>query len=276
MAASRFVALTTGEVGCDIPAAGVAMVTLNRPDRLNAYTFPLCADVLRALAAFRDDDALKVLVLTGAGTRAFCAGGDLAGDDPTAAARVAEVMGHGRDVREGLQAVILALAALDKPTLAMIRGYAIAGGLALALACDFRFASDLARLGDTSTRAAALPDEGGAWLFPRAMGYDRALRMTLMHEIYPASEAERLGLVTAVYADDQLEPETLAFCEALAGKAPYAVRLTKLLMRKGLESTLAASMVDAQMAVMVNNPTADTAEGIAAFREKRPPVFQGR
>ena len=185
-------------------------------------------------------------------------------------------MGHGRQMREGMQAVVLALRRLDKPSTAMIRGYAVAGGLALAMACDFRFAARSARLGDTSNKAGLLPDEGGAWLFPRAMGLDRALKMTLLHEIYDAPEAERLGLVTEVVADEDLETRTLAFCEALAAKAPLAVRLSKMMMEKAMDVGLEASMADAQMAVMITNPSHDAREGIAAFREKRAPKFEGR
>jgi enoyl-CoA hydratase/carnithine racemase len=222
---------------------------------------------------------LRALVLTGAGTRAFCTGGDLSGGDRGGAERppvAATPMGHGRQMREGMQAVVLALRRLDKPSVAMIRGYAVAGGLALAMGCDFRFAGATAKLGDTSNKAGLLPDEGGAWLFPRAMGLDRALKMTLLHEIYDAPTAERLGLVTEVVADDDLEARTLDFCETLAAKAPLAVRLTKMMMEKAMDVGLEASMADAQMAVMITNPSHDAREGIAAFREKRAPKFEGR
>ncbi len=121
-----------------------------------------------------------------------------------------------------------------------------------------------------------MPDEGGAWLFPRAMGLDRALKMTLMHEIYDAASAERLGLVTEVVADAELESRTLDFCQALAAKAPLAVRLSKMMMEKALTIGLEASLSDAQMAVMITNPSEDVREGVAAFREKRAPVFKGR
>jgi enoyl-CoA hydratase/carnithine racemase len=262
----------------DEPRPGVARVVLNRPATMNAYTDAMCEDLLAAIARFRDDDGLRALLLTGAGERAFCTGGDLSGGGGGEhGRRIAEApMGHGRQMREGMQAVVLALRRLDKPSTAMIRGYAVAGGLALAMACDFRLAAASAKLGDTSGKAGLLPDEGGGWLFPRAMGLDRALKMTLLHEIYPAAEAERLGLVTEVIADAELEARTLAFCETLAAKAPLAVRLTKMMMEKAMEGSLEAAMADAQMAVMIANPSQDAREGIAAFREKRAPRFQGR
>jgi enoyl-CoA hydratase/carnithine racemase len=262
---------------CDVPRPGVARITLNRPASMNAYTQRMCEELLAAIALYRDDDTLRALVLTGAGERAFCTGGDLVGGDGEPSRKVAgSPMGHGREMREGMQAVVLALRRLDKPSLAMVRGYAVAGGLALALACDFRFAARSAKLGDTSNKAGLLPDEGGAWLFPRAMGLDRALKMTLMHEIYPADEAERLGLVTEVVDDAELETRTLDFCEALAAKAPLAVRLSKMMMEKAATVSLEASLSDAQMAVMITNPSEDVREGVAAFRQKRAPVFKGR
>jgi 2-(1,2-epoxy-1,2-dihydrophenyl)acetyl-CoA isomerase len=262
---------------CDSPRQGVARITLNRPQAMNAYSFAMTGELQAAIAAFRDDDGLRALLITGAGERAFCTGGDIGGNDPGHSRAVAAApMGQGREMRDGMQAVVLALRRLDKPSVAMIRGYAVAGGLALALACDLRIAGTSAKLGDTSNKVGLLPDEGGAWLFPHAMGLDRALKMSLLHEIYDAPAAERLGLVTEVVEDAGLEARALLVCETLAAKAPLAVRLTKMMMAKAMETSLEASMVDAQVAVMVTNPSADVREGIAAFREKRPPKFEGR
>jgi 2-(1,2-epoxy-1,2-dihydrophenyl)acetyl-CoA isomerase len=262
---------------CDSPRPRVARITMNRPQAMNAYTFAMCGELQAAIAAFRDDDDLAVLILTGAGERAFCTGGDIGGSDEAHRDAVAAApMGRGREMRDGMQAVVLALTWLDKPSVAMIRGFAVAGGLALALACDFRLAAQSARLGDSSNKVGLLPDEGGAWLFPRAMGFDRALKMTLLHEIYDAPMALTLGLVTEVVTDAELEARTFAFCEALAAKAPLAVRLTKMMMSRAHDITLSQSMMDAQLAVHIANPSADVREGVAAFREKRTPKFSGR
>jgi enoyl-CoA hydratase/carnithine racemase len=158
----------------------------------------------------------------------------------------------------------------------MINGAAVAGGLTLALACDFRIAADTAKLGDTSGRFALLPDEGGAWFFPRIMGLDRALKMTLLHEVYPAAEALRLGLVTEVVPAAELKSHTFEFARAIAAKAPLAVRLAKSMMRHGLDASLDHSLNDAAFAVMIANPSEDVREGVKAFFEKRTPEFKGR
>jgi enoyl-CoA hydratase/carnithine racemase len=264
-------------IRCDTPGPGIARITLDNPKAMNAYSFRMCLELQTALDYFRDDDALRAVILTGSGTRAFCTGGDISGSEPEHSARVASApMGHGREMREGMQAVVLRLTRLDKPSIAMIRGYAVAGGLALALACDFRFAAATARLGDTSNKVGLLPDEGGAWLFPRAMGLDRALKMTLLSEIYDAPTAAALGLVTEVATEENLEGRVLEFAEALAGRAPLAVRLTKTMMAKAMTGTLEDSLTDAQLAVMITNPSQDVQEGLKAFREKRPPKFEGR
>lgn len=262
---------------CDTPREAVARITLNRPQAMNAYSHRMTEELQAAIAGFRDDDGLRALMITGAGARAFCTGGDISGSAPEHSSKVRTApMGHGREMRDGMQAVVLALRRLDKPSVALVRGYAVAGGLALALACDLRIAAASAKLGDTSNKVGLLPDEGGAWLFPHAMGLDRALKMTLLHEIYDAATAERLGLVTEVAPDDVAEDRALALCESLAAKAPLAVRLTKMMMAKAMETSLESSLVDAQMAVMISNPSADVREGIAAFREKRAPKFEGR
>ncbi len=261
---------------CDTPRPGVARITLNREKQMNAYNWRMTQELQAALAEFRDDDELKALIVTGGGQRAFCTGGDVSASDPEHGRKVrGQPWGQGREMRDGMQRPLSLLRSIDKPSVAMIRGFAVAGGLALALACDFRLADRTARLGDTSGRFGLLPDEGGAWLFPRFMGYDRALKMTLLHEIYDADTAMGLGLLTEV-VDGDLETRTLAFCEALAAAAPLAVRMAKTMMQRAQESTFESSLVDAQWAVMVTNLSEDVREGGAAFREKRQPAFKGR
>lgn len=258
----------------ETPAPHIARIVLARPERMNAYTNPMCDEIVTALTQYMRDDELRCLILTGDG-RGFCAGGDVAGGDADSPHYRDKQMGHAQEMREGMQRVVLTLHHIDKPVVAAINGPAVAGGLTLALACDFRLAADTAKLGDTSGRFGLLPDEGGAWFFPRVMGLDRALKMTLLHEVYPAEEALKLGLVTEVVPAGELEARALAFAGAIAARAPLAVRLAKNMMRKGLDSSLENSLDDAALSVMIANPSQDVREGVAAFFGKRAPSFKG-
>ena len=257
----------------------IAKITLNRPDHMNAYTNPLCDEVVDALHKYLDDDGLRCLILTGAG-RGFCAGGDVSGQPregeiPSPHFRNKQI-GHGMEMRVGMHRVITTLHRMDKPVVAAINGAAVAGGLTLALACDFRIAADTAKLGDTSGKFALLPDEGGAWLFPRVMGLDKALKMTLLAEVYDAQEAERLGLVTMVVPHAQLAAKTMEFAGRLADQAPLAVRMAKRMMIRSADISLERSLQDAELAVMIANPADDVNEGRKAFAEKRKPAFKGK
>lgn len=259
----------------DVPEPMIARITLNRPDRMNAYTGAMCKSIVAAAAEYVERDDLRCLVITGAG-RGFCSGGDVSGEDPDRPDYRNKQMGYGHEMRVGMHEVVTKLHRCDKPVIAMINGPAVAGGLTLAMACDFRIAADSAKLGDTSGRFGLLPDEGGAWFFPRAMGLDHALKMTMLAEVYPADEAARLGLVTEVVPAARLESRTMEFARAIAAKAPLAVRLAKSMMRHGMNSSLEHSLNDAAFAVMIANPSADVREGVQAFFARRTPEFKGR
>src|SRR4029079_99642 len=179
----------------------------NRPDRLGAYTPRMCSELLDDLRSVRLDDAIRVLVLTGTG-RGFCSGGD-GSEDAGFGDHTAHQIGRARELREDSHAVVTALHKLDKPVICAVNGIAVNGGLAFALSCDLRIVAANARLGDTSARAGLLPDEGGAWLFPRTMGYDKAFRMVSMSEVYDAQTAAVLGLATEVVPDDLLQERAL-------------------------------------------------------------------
>lgn len=263
------------DIRFDRTEASIARITLARPKQMNAYTTRLCEEVARALEAYWRDDTLRVLIITGEG-RGFCAGGDVSGADEAHGDLMKSQLSHAREMRDGMHRVIQALHRIDKPVIAMINGPAVAGGLTLALACDFRIAADTAKLGDTSGNFGLLPDEGGAWLFPRAMGLDRALKMTMLGEVYDAKTALELGLVTEVVPAGELEARTMAFAKALASRAPLAVRLAKAMMVRGLTNSLDHSLADAALSVMVANPSQDVREGVKAFFEKRPAKFEGR
>src|SRR6266853_4305448 len=201
----------------------IAKITINRPERMNGYNETMVKEMCAAIDLARQDDDIRVLVITGSG-RAFCAGGDISGAPESRSRFHGHPMGHMLEMREGFHQLVISLHRFDKPVIAAINGAAVAGGLTLALSCDFRIASDQARLGDTALKFGLLPDEGGAYLFPRAIGLDRALKMTLLSEVYDAKKALELGLVTEVVPHERLESYVTDFAQLLSGKAPLAVR----------------------------------------------------
>jgi len=253
----------------------VATVTMNRPAKRNAYSETMVHEILKALEDARDDDEIRSVILTGAG-KGFCAGGDISRDFQYPARYRGHTLESMLEMRENMHALIRFLDRFDKPVIAAVNGAAVAGGLTLALACDFRIAAESAKLGDTSLRFGLLPDEGGAYYFPRAMGLDRALKMSLLSEVYQAREALTLGLVTEVVADDELMPRVRAFAAQLAEGPPIAARLAKRMMVKQRSMTLDHALEDAALATLATNYTDDVKEGTAAFHEKRKPNFKGR
>lgn len=262
------------EVEYAVEADGVARLTFNRQQAMNAYTSKMIGECTEAIERFGANDDARVLVITGAG-RAFCSGGDVksAAELDIAATRQ---LGHATVMREGFHRFARAVRRLDKPIVAQINGPAVAGGLVIALLCDIRVASDKAVLGDPSGSVGLLPDEGGAWLFPRVMGMEAAMRMTLLGEVYGATEALRLGLVGEVVPHESLEGHVADIARRLAARAPLAVRLGKRMMLRAEESTFEQALSDAELAVMITNDSADFREGVEAFADKRQPKFRGR
>lgn len=251
----------------------IMRITLNRPHRKNAYTQELCDDLCAALRAFEADPTARVAVLTGSGD-AFCSGGDVQSDAEVDRGH-AHPFGHGFVMRDTAHAVVRTLTGLSKPVIAAINGAAVAGGLTFALACDLRIAAASARLGDTSGRFGLLPDEGGAWFFPRAMGLEAALRMSMLGEVYPAERARDLGLVGQVASDVEFDDAVLALATQLADAAPLAVSSVKRIMRRAMTAPLDHTLDELGMAVDVVNNSADVTEGVAAFLERRPARFLG-
>jgi 2-(1,2-epoxy-1,2-dihydrophenyl)acetyl-CoA isomerase len=253
----------------------VATVTLNRPTKMNAYSEIMVHEILAALADARDDEGVRAVILTGAG-RGFCSGGDVSHDFEYPARYRGHRMESALEMRENMHQLVIFLRRFDKPTIAAVNGAAVAGGLTLALCCDFRIAAESAKLGDTSLRFGLIPDEGGAYLFPRFMGIEKALRMSLLAEVYPAKRAQELGLVTEVVADAELMPAARRMAERLADGPPIAIRVTKRMMYKQQSMDQENALEDAALGTLVTNYTDDVVEGIKAFHEKRPPKFTGR
>jgi enoyl-CoA hydratase/carnithine racemase len=253
----------------------VATITLNRPAKRNAYSETMVHEILEALADARDDDGIRAVIITGAG-KGFCAGGDIGRDFQYPARYRGHRLESMLEMRENMHVLIRFLDRFDKPVIAAVNGAAVAGGLTLALACDFRIAAESAKLGDTSLKFALIPDEGGAYFFPRFMGLDKALKMSLLSEVYPARQALELGLVTEVVADDHLMTRARELAAQLAEGPPIAMRVTKRMMYKQRSMQLDNALEDAAMGTLVTNYTDDVKEGTAAFHEKRKPEFKGK
>jgi enoyl-CoA hydratase/carnithine racemase len=253
----------------------IATIVLNRPEKLNAYSEVMVHEILAALADARDDNEVRAVIITGAG-RGFCSGGDISRDFQYPQRYRGHKMESMLEMRENMHQLVIFLRRFDKPTIAAINGPAVAGGLTLALSCDFRIAAESARLGDTSLKFALIPDEGGAYLFPKYMGLENALRMSLFSEVYPAQKAKELGLVTEIVPDAALMATAREWAARLSEGPPIAIRITKRMMYKQQTMDLENALEDAALGTMVVNYCHDVKEGIAAFHEKRKPNFQGR
>jgi 2-(1,2-epoxy-1,2-dihydrophenyl)acetyl-CoA isomerase len=245
----------------------VATVTLDRPDALNAQTRASRRALLRDLRALSADATVRSVVLTGAG-RAFCAGQDLREQD--ALENVDET------IRETYIPIIESLVGMPKPVIAAINGAAAGAGLSLALACDVRHLAEDAVLMMAFSNIGLVPDSGGTWLLPRAVGYARAFELAATGRRVQAAEALELGLVQRVLPRDEVLAAARELASALAARPTLALGWTKRLLRAGEQSSLADVMeLEAQLqasAVL----THDHAEGVAAFLEKREARFEGR
>jgi 2-(1,2-epoxy-1,2-dihydrophenyl)acetyl-CoA isomerase len=246
----------------------VATITLYRPDALNALTVPLKEELLAALRQAGSDPAVRAIVLTGAG-RAFCAGQDLRERLQPGVAPL------DVEIRERYNPVILAMRRLEKPIVGAVNGIAAGAGASLAFACDLRIAAEGASFLLAFGRVGLIPDSGATWLLPRLVGAAKAAELALTATPLSAADAERLGLVARVVPVESVVGEARAVATHLAAMAPQAVALTK----RALEASWTASLeeqleLEAELQGIAG-ATADHAEGIAAFMEKRPPRFTG-
>lgn len=251
----------------------VAVITLNRPERLNAFNLQMTDELVDALDRVRRDPELRAVVLTGAG-RAFCAGGDVRTPGEIDARRTPM---EARDwLRQLGQRLPLAVQALERPVIAAINGVAAGGGLDLACACDLRIASQTATFTSVFARIGLFPGTGGCWFLPRIVGIEKACELIWLGESIDAAEAQRIGLVGRMVAPEALMETALALAEKLARAAPLAVRLSKHAIYRGLTQDLPTALEWAATAETITLTSADHEEGLAANRERRPPVFRGR
>jgi len=243
-------------------------VTMNRPKALNAMGGGLVPALRQAIERAQDDPAVSVIVLAGAGGN-FCAGDDLKeAEHQTPEQFLALIM--------DLQRLTRLLLLREKPTIALVDGYALGGGFELALACDFRVASTRARFGCVEAGVGMVITGGTTVLLPRLVGQGIAREIILMADVFEAVLAQRLGLVHRVAEPELLEAEGHALAEKLLSRAPLAVRESKRLLNLPLEPELERAFQNEVEAITRCFGTADAREAATAFREKRPPVFTGK
>ncbi|HJR18617.1 MAG TPA: enoyl-CoA hydratase-related protein [Actinomycetota bacterium] len=252
---------------------GIATITLNRPDNLNSFNSTLIEELQKALAESAGDPDIRCVVITGAG-RGFCAGADLAHLEDAYNAGQAPALGDM--LRERYHPVILPIVNMEKPVVASVNGVAAGAGASLALACDFRIASDKAKFFQAFVKVGLVPDSGSTYFLPRLVGTAKAAELAMLGDIIGADEALRIGMVTKVVPADDLEKETKAFAERLAAGPTRSYALTKKALRFGAVQDLESSLeyeADLQNQIAL---TADHLEGVKAFMEKREPKFEGR
>jgi enoyl-CoA hydratase/carnithine racemase len=245
---------------------GVTILTLNRPDRMNAISGPMLSAFSEQLLEANRDPEVRVVVITGAG-RAFCAGLDL--KEQASGGN----LGGGFDLREAPPVV---LHQMDKPTIAAINGGAAGYGMDLAIGCDIRLASDAAKLSAAFTKRGVIPESGGTWLMPRLLGWAKASEIFFTGRTLSAEECLQLGLVTKVVPGELLMKETLALAHEIAANAPLAVQGTKRMMRMGLTETFEANVHHVYLQLLPLFRSKDFTEGVKSFLEKRPPKFEGK
>jgi 2-(1,2-epoxy-1,2-dihydrophenyl)acetyl-CoA isomerase len=261
---------------CETNAVGVRTITLNRPEKLNAVNQQLAEELPRALHEASADDAVRVVVLTGAG-RGFCAGLELSPDNVAAMREVRQKSRSERlDDLHWVGRWVLAVTGCDKPVIAAINGPAVGAGCGLTLACDLRVMSDEARIGTGYLKIGLCPDAGVSYWLPRLVGYSRAAELIYTAREVKAEEAERIGLVSCVFPAAQFAASVAELAAQLAVGPPLAQTLTKRLLLASTDSNVADQLRREINSIQHCLASADVAEAIQAFGEKRKPIFSGR
>ena len=249
----------------------VAWIKFNRPERRNAIGAQTRAELAAALKQAQKDEAVRCLVLTGEGT-AFCSGADLR-DFPAGGSPVEHV---GRILRDDYMPMILRMRSMPKPIIAAVNGVAAGIGVSFAMAADIRIAIEEAAFVEAFVNIGLIPDGGATWLLPRLVGAGKALEMCMTGLPLAARDAERLGLVNLVVPADQLISTVQSFADRLAAGPPLAIAAAKRAINRSLDSTLEEALEYEANLQQAMAGTADFAEGVAAFIEKRPASFTGK
>jgi enoyl-CoA hydratase/carnithine racemase len=253
----------------------IAILTLNRPEAMNALGEPGDGDrVAAACAEINADRAIRCAILTGAG-KAFSAGGNV----KAMQSRTGAFAGAPVNVRNGYKGnvhrIVEGLFNLETPLIAAVNGAAIGLGCDVACMADIRIAADTAKFGVTFLKLGLIPGDGGAWLLPRVVGFSRACELLFTADVIDAKTAEQWGLVSKVVAPDQLMPEAMALATRISKQAPHALRLAKMLLRQGQTGTYQSVMDMSASAQALMHHTKDHEEGVKAILEKREPTFSG-
>ncbi|MGH7658654.1 MAG: enoyl-CoA hydratase/isomerase family protein [Gemmatimonadales bacterium] len=253
-------------------ADGIGTLTLNRPDRMNAFDDVMRKELVEATGRLVNDDSVRAIVVTGSG-KAFCAGADV--KYMAGALREKDWDGAMGLVNSGAEVVTL-LRETPKPVLGSLNGVAAGGGANLALACDLRIASDRAGIGQVFHRIGLHPDMGGTFFLPHLVGPARALELIWSAEVVPAERCLELGLVNRMVPHDQLAGETAAWAARLAALPPVAAGLVKMAVYQGMNGNLSDALAREGANQRKCFTSEDAVEGLRAFSEKRTPIFQGR
>jgi 2-(1,2-epoxy-1,2-dihydrophenyl)acetyl-CoA isomerase len=253
----------------------VAMLTLNRPERLNALTREMMQALLAQLAECATDDAVGSVVLTGAGG-AFCSGGDVRVQAKVAAEGSEQTPEQRTDLLRASMEASRLLHEMPKPTIAMVNGVAAGAGMSLALACDLRIAGRSARMTTAFAKVGLSGDYGGTWFLTQLVGTAKARELYFLSEVLDATRIESLGLANRVVADSELAAETMTLAKRLANGPSVALRYMKRNLNVAEQGTLAAGLDSEANGMLRARASEDHKEAARAFVEKRAPVFRGR
>lgn len=247
----------------------VAILTLNRPDAMNSLNFGMLRALKAKMEALQFDPDVRVVLVTGAGGKSFCAGADLKERASLSEVQVKEFILTIRGLFSFIEN-------LPKPVIAAVNGVALGGGTELALACDLRIASSTATMGLTETRLAIIPGAGGTQRLPRLVGRGKAKELIFTGRRVDAQEALQIGLVNKVATPEALLDDCLAMAAMICETGPIAIQQAKYAINHGLETDINTGLAIESNAYWITIPTEDRLEGLASFREKRKPVYKGR